>query len=622
MLIFVIGLGAVTANDNSTQTQANDAKTFADIQIAIDNAQENDTIEIEGTYSGESREIQINKSVTISSRNGATLDAQGKSNVFNISNVNVCLDNLNIVNSYSKTASAIYSKGNLTIIDSDFTNNVYHYPKVKDYDDYESFLDSGAGAIYSTNDLNIINCTFENNYADMKAWDRDHTQKLTVRIGGSIYSKRNLALNNSRFKKDNYVVSRGVSSISNSQFIASRIVCFDNASIINSTFSKNINYTSAIKCYSNLAVIGCNFTDNGGYVIYSENFDADEGEDYNQIAKVIVDGCNFINNNAKSAGCYNPKTYDEYHDEFNTIFCEGTDIDVCSSNFVNNTSNAISVHWATAHVLNSRFTNNSGYRGGAIDSYNLTVINSTFDGNYAKFAGAIYSDILELVNCSFTSNNEGALGIAESGIINNKTYDGVKYFNNSLTQIRLLSGSVVNLKTTYESGKKLVAEFFYTESKNPLKNEYVNVEIVKGKNVDYDDVKVNSKGKAYFEASKLAVGTYKIKFNQYDDTLPKLTASVKITKAKTTVKAPKVTNKYKKSRYFKLTVKNKASKKAVKNTYVKLKIAKKTYKIKTNSKGVAKFNTKKLKVGKHAVKITSGNANYIITAKSTITIKC
>ena len=92
-------------------------------------------------------------------------------------------------------------------------------------------------------------------------------------------------------------------------------------------------------------------------------------------------------------------------------------------------------------------------------------------------------------------------------------------------------------------------------------------------------------------------------------------------KSKATVKAPKVTNKYKKSAYFKVTVKNKATKKAAKKLVLKLKIGKKTYKVKTNKKGIAKFNTKNLKVGTYKVKITSGNANYKISAKSTIKIK-
>ena len=94
-----------------------------------------------------------------------------------------------------------------------------------------------------------------------------------------------------------------------------------------------------------------------------------------------------------------------------------------------------------------------------------------------------------------------------------------------------------------------------------------------------------------------------------------------IKKAPTSVKAPKVTNKFKKSKYFKVTVKNKVTKDPVKKTVIKLKIGKKTYNVKTDSKGVAKFNTKKLKVGKYKVVISSGSDNYKISAKSTIKIK-
>ena len=47
----------------------------------------------------------------------------------------------------------------------------------------------------------------------------------------------------------------------------------------------------------------------------------------------------------------------------------------------------------------------------------------------------------------------------------------------------------------------------------------------------------------------------------------------------------------------------------------------KIYKLKTNKKGVAKLNTKKLKRGSHKVVITSGNSNYKVSAKSTIKIK-
>ena len=98
-----------------------------------------------------------------------------------------------------------------------------------------------------------------------------------------------------------------------------------------------------------------------------------------------------------------------------------------------------------------------------------------------------------------------------------------------------------------------------------------------------------------------------------------------VEKIKTFVKAPKITNKFKKSKYFKVTIKNKATKKVIPKIKVKIKVFTgkkyKTYILKTNKNGMAKINTKNLKIGKHKVLITSANAKYIISAKSQITIK-
>ena len=46
-----------------------------------------------------------------------------------------------------------------------------------------------------------------------------------------------------------------------------------------------------------------------------------------------------------------------------------------------------------------------------------------------------------------------------------------------------------------------------------------------------------------------------------------------------------------------------------------------TYKLKTNKKGVAKLNTKKLSKGKHKLVISSLNKNYKISKKSQIIVK-
>ena len=95
----------------------------------------------------------------------------------------------------------------------------------------------------------------------------------------------------------------------------------------------------------------------------------------------------------------------------------------------------------------------------------------------------------------------------------------------------------------------------------------------------------------------------------------------KLIKTQTTVKAPKLTKTANQAKTFDITVKNKKTKKPIKNLSLKIKIGKKVYTVKTNSKGVAKFNTKSLKVGTYKLIIYSGNIKYFVSAKSTIVIK-
>ena len=79
---------------------------------------------------------------------------------------------------------------------------------------------------------------------------------------------------------------------------------------------------------------------------------------------------------------------------------------------------------------------------------------------------------------------------------------------------------------------------------------------------------------------------------------------------------------YKKNNYFKVKVKNDDTDKPVKKLKLKLKVytksKSKTYYIKTNSKGVAKFNTKNLGLGNHKIVITSADDSYIVNENAYI----
>lgn len=97
-----------------------------------------------------------------------------------------------------------------------------------------------------------------------------------------------------------------------------------------------------------------------------------------------------------------------------------------------------------------------------------------------------------------------------------------------------------------------------------------------------------------------------------------------LVKIPTKITAPKVSNQFNKTGYFKVTVKNKNTNKAISNLKIKIKISNGTdnlaYTIKTNSKGVAKIDTKNLSVGSYSVSLAPTTAKYKVSGSSKITI--
>ena len=156
ILILFLTFSAVQATDNETIVKD---KTFEAIQTTIDNANENDTILLEGTYSGSGNPIVIDKPVTIKSAgDDVKLDANSKSQVFQIHADNVILNNLGIVNGVFKDTSGITYGGainangnNLNILNCNFTSSSARY----------------GGAVYcSGNGVSIVNCQFSKNSAE------------------------------------------------------------------------------------------------------------------------------------------------------------------------------------------------------------------------------------------------------------------------------------------------------------------------------------------------------------------------------------------------------------------------------------------------------------------------
>lgn len=101
------------------------------------------------------------------------------------------------------------------------------------------------------------------------------------------------------------------------------------------------------------------------------------------------------------------------------------------------------------------------------------------------------------------------------------------------------------------------------------------------------------------------------------------TPTVTKQKIKTKVEADPVAVAYKKKGVFKIQVEDRADDDIkIKNVKLKVKIGTgskaKTFNVKTNSYGIAKINTKSLKIGTHKVVITSDDDNYEISKTSKI----
>ena len=559
--------------------------TFNDIQKVVNNAKANDVIELSGTYSSSGKAISVKKSLTFNGADGTTLDGKKLSGIFHITqSATVTFNNIKFANAIE---SGIFA-------DSDgYVDKV----KIK---------------------LIINNCNFANNYNKY--------------YGGAIYA-----------------FTSGICKVSNSNFTANYVKDPEDS-------TNGMAVAGAIYAY-NLDLTNCNFIKNNaqseGGAIYFES-------SANVTSSLFKE--NYVSGAARRGGAISSSFSDpEVNDEW------GVKLALKDSTFLSNylknpgSSYAYFIYGGAVssqniNVLNCVFKNNSatynGGKGGAVYGTDIDVKNSLFEGNIANYAGAIYSDnligedtynpgVLKISNCSFISNKEWAVRASKTIISNGNSVKTFKYkaLDNNLKPISLFKATTKKLSTSYYSGKTIKIKVLTLPSKITAKKLLLLVVAKSSKKKYSIPIKTNSKGIATLKASRLNAGYYRIYvyetflttgsdpgdevYYKVPGVLSKTT--LKVTKAKTIVKAPKVKFRYKKSRYFKLTLKHKVTKKVMSGIKLKLRVYTgkkfKTYYVKTNKKGVAKLNTKKLKRGKHKVKILSRNKNVIVSKTSSIRIR-
>ena len=234
-------------------------------------------------------------------------------------------------------------------------------------------------------------------------------------------------------------------------------------------------------------------------------------------------------------------------------------------------------------------------------------------------------------NSTDVVNNESAVDSMpisnESGNVSNGNAQ-TDLTKNSSVETKSISLSASKLSTTYASGKYFKVKAIDSKTKKPVPNVKLILKVYSGKKYKKVTVKTDSKGIAKYYASALGIGTHKVTINVKDSkkfsSKPKYT-SIKISRAKLKISAPKITGYYKESKRYKISIKNNESKKPMKNIRVMIKVFTgkkyKKYSLKTNKKGIVSFNMKSLAKGKHKVVINIKSGSKVKSAVSKTYIK-
>jgi len=634
IIILIIAVGAVSAEDNLTDelSQGDDGdvldtavsgKTFTDIQKTVSSSGDGGTVELgKITYTGSGSPITVSKSITIDGH-GATLDAGKKSSIMKVTSKKLTLKNIKFAN--AKGVALTSKNTELIIMNCTFTNGGGKLS----YDKHEMLYRADcdyAGISANGGKLTLTDSTFTSNTNANRAL-AVYMKNGQLDAKNTVFSKHKLnydemasapdliRLENSRSSfdgctfKDNTVpalYTEAYSIIKDSSFSNNygEITFFGNTNgkiskntvfdVINSEFTGTTHHAFIMMWAVRLNIEGCTFTANEESIIDS-------------LSEVNINNSIFTGNSAKNGA----------------VIATLGKVTIMNSQFIDNTAEKGSI------IYNNEYVG----CGEKIDKY-LTIINSTITDSYASVqGGAIYATCtninLQNTNITTKKNSKGSqiylkASTFKSTNSKHQTPKTEKFtFKVMYSNIR---------KTTYDSRKR-----FEVTISEKTEDGYGAVGHVKaifkvytGKKYKlyYYNANNEKRADAYFRiTSDLSVGKHKIVVmpNSKYSTFPKKTFTLTVKKAKTIVKAKKMTAKYKKSKYFKITVKNKASGKIVPKLKIKVKVFTgkkyKVYTLKTDKKGVAKLNTKKLKRGVHKVEIISKSKNYDVLKKSSIKIK-
>ena len=586
--------------------------TFGDIQNAINESNDGDIIELNGTFVSTGDSISFSQNLTIKGTEGTVLDANGYKCIFSLNGVdqNVLFDGLKFINvkqpsgnvpEYGAIRNVYGSSGNYTFSNCIFENNSLCFdwwgevPNCLVYDSIftNNHLGSNVNLLSNCNLTNnmiihsnlIEGCDFlndtwitadsVNNSIFRNSSCSGSTIIYTEYLTNCILENNSAEGNNNEDYNEVYYSVASAKYVSNCSFANNNLKTFghaldcENGNVQNCTFINNRNKGSGAAIFSYESIISnCSFINN-----HAANGAAIEG------SGSVISNCSFINNHA-----IGDKSY----------------------------GGAIWV-WAS-NITNCTFINNSAARGGAIDLNDPTNIkNCVFINNSAsQFGSAIaaWAD-LNLINSKFVNNiakgGKNNLGWHLTNYANStivcvdwgethkfKAVNCTGLFKNSdafKEKTTLTSASITKI---FNVGKYLVVTLVGDFNENPLKGLKVSIKF-NGKTFTKT---TNSKGQV-----KLLIGSVVPK--NYTATISfagnnfckKSSKSVKVVVKKATPKFTASNKAFKravKTKKYIATLKNNKGA-VIKNAKLTIKVNGKTFTAKTNSKGKATFKITNLK---------------------------
>ena len=275
------------------------------------------------------------------------------------------------------------------------------------------------------------------------------------------------------------------------------------------------------------------------------------------------------------------------------------------------------------------------YNTGATATIKVTKDGKPVSGMYLLVR--LYTTSTKYNDYLFQTNDKGQVSFSASltvgkhkMIINSADNRyGASQVTKTIT-VKKASAKITAKKVTdyYKGVKYFTVKLTNTKNNKPIYDAKLNIKVFVSKNRYYNyNGHTGANGEIRLSLETLKPGTYKVVVagaDSKDFTAEEVTSKIVIKKAPAKLTPKKLTAKKGAKKYFKVTVKNKKTKKVIKGVKIKIKVytgkKAKTFTAKTNAKGIAKILTNKLKVGKHKVVVASAN-KYVTAKKAKSTIK-